>query len=152
MNKTDKGHVSSIRNELPTREWPKPLDLRALAQRPPAPPAHIVDGWLPEGEVTLFAGHGGIGKSAIALHLGACIALERRWFGLQVRSRLVLYISAEDGADVIHWRLRRICTHLGVAITDLADRFRIIDASRSDAELMAAQPSELRPTERYHAP
>src|SRR5262245_3827300 len=70
-------------------EW-TPIDLAALALREPQPPHFIVDGWLPAGYATLLAGHGGVGKSAIALMLAVSIALGRSFAGLAVERRRVL--------------------------------------------------------------
>lgn len=115
---------------------PVALDLAALSAQTPQPPAHIIYPWLPAGEVTLFAGHGGAGKSAIALHLAVCTALGLPWCGLETTRRPVLYLSAEDPVAVLHWRLARICAHLDLKLEDLAGRLTIIDASHLDAELM----------------
>jgi hypothetical protein len=89
--------------------WPQPLDLRALAQRAPQRPQFIVPDWLPAGYATLLAGHGGVGKSAIALHLAVCIAKGCDFFGLPCAQRRVLYLSCEDRERILHWRLARIC-------------------------------------------
>jgi len=120
-------------------DWPAPLDLTALAESDPLPPRHIVPDWLPAGEVTLLAGHGGAGKSQLALYTAACVCLGRAWCGLEADPRPVTYVSAEDGADVLHWRLTRIAAHLGVTLADLS-ALRIIDASHIDAELMREIP------------
>jgi RecA-family ATPase len=114
--------------------WPSPLDLPSLMSRAPAPPRMILEG-LPVGYATLFAGHGGSGKSSIVLHLACCIATGREWFGLRVdQPRRVLYLSAEDRVDVLHWRLARIATLEGLAGADL-DRLRIVDLVGHDSIL-----------------
>lgn len=115
-------------------EHPAEIDLRQLVGDP-RPPAHIIRDWLPAGEVTLLAGHGGAGKSALALYLAVCVALGREWYGLPTARRRVLHLSAEDGVDVIHWRLSRVCAWLGVDLADLAGWLRVIDASHADVEL-----------------
>ncbi len=112
------------------------LDLVALGECEPVAPRHIVPAWLPAGEVTLLSGHGGSGKSVIALHLAMCIALGRPWHGLPVEQRRVTYLSAEDRAKVLHWRLTRIARYLGAAMVDLAGLLEVVDVSGSDAELM----------------
>ena len=101
------------------RLWPAPLDLRTLLATPPTPPRMVIDDWLPCGYATLLAGHGGAGKSSMALHLAVCIATGRAWWGMHCASRRVLYLSCEDRADVIHWRLARICTHEELDAADL---------------------------------
>ena len=107
--------------------WPDPLDLEVLAESEPEPPRFILPDWLPAGYATLLAGHGGIGKSAIALHLGVCIAAGLPFFGLGVGRRYVLYLSCEDRENVLHWRLARICAHLGVNLASLRGWLDIVD-------------------------
>jgi len=124
--------------ETRRERWPAPIDLRALAAHEPEPPAWIVRDWMPAGYATLLAGHGGAGKSGIALHLAVCIALGLPWAGVPVRQRRVLYVSAEDRADVLHWRLARICAHLGVSLDALAGRLDVIDLVGRDAVLWAS--------------
>jgi RecA-family ATPase len=117
-------------------EWPAPLDLATLGATEPQPPRHVVPDWLPSGEVTLFAGHGGSGKSSIALHLAVCVALGLSWCGLATERRRVVYLSAEDGAEVLHWRLARIAAHLGIDLAALPGWLDVLDVSHRDAELM----------------
>jgi RecA-family ATPase len=122
-------------------EWPAPLDLVELSARQPLTPRHIIPDWLPAGEVTLLAGHGGGGKSQLALYTAVCIHLALSWCGLATERRPVTVVSAEDGADILHWRLSRIAAHLGVSLADLSG-LNIIDASHIDAELMREIPHE----------
>src|SRR5690606_27026202 len=96
--------------------WPAPLDLAALAASDPVPPQHILPELMPAGEVTLASGHGGTGKSGVAMHLAACVALGRTWCGIEPAPRPVYYISCEDGRDILHWRLSWICRHLGIGM------------------------------------
>jgi len=110
-------------------QGPQPLDLRALAETDPQPPRFIVEGWLPQGQVTLFAGHGGSGKSLIALTVAVCIAAGRAFFGLRCERRRVLFLSYEDAAEVLHWRLHRICAMLGVDLASLAGWLIVYDAT-----------------------
>lgn len=125
----------------PVPNWPPALDLIELAAREPFVPRHIIPDWLPAGEVTLLAGHGGGGKSQLALYTAVSIALGRPWCGLATERRPVTVVSAEDGADILHWRLSRIAAHLGVSLADLAG-LNIIDASHMDAELMREIPHD----------
>lgn len=87
----------------------------------------IIPDWLPCGYATLLAGHGGAGKSSIALYLAACIATGRPFFGLPTEQRRVLYLSCEDRADVLHWRMARIRAHLGASVDELAEGLSLLD-------------------------
>ncbi|WP_224982724.1 AAA family ATPase [Geomonas agri] len=107
--------------------WPDPVDLVQLSQSEPYPQKFIMKDWLPCGYATLFAGHGGIGKSALALVLAVCVALGLPFFGLQVERRRVLYLSCEDREGVLHWRLNRICSYLGIQLADLAGKLDVLD-------------------------
>jgi RecA-family ATPase len=112
-----------------------------LAGREPNPPRFIIPDWLPEGYATLLSGHGGVGKSYIAMTLGACIAAGVRFFGLDVEPRRVLYLSCEDREDVLHWRLSRICKHLGIDLTSLRSKLDILDLVGSQCVLWQRDPS-----------
>lgn len=130
---------------------PRLLDLTTLAQRDPKPPAFIVPGWLPAGEVTLFAAHGGTGKSATALRLAVCLTEGRDWHGLPVEQRCVDYVSFEDSEPVLHWRLHRICQALGVRLAELDGRLRVFDATKcGGAWYSRGQYGETGPTPAFH--
>ncbi|OGA65666.1 MAG: hypothetical protein A3G81_05295 [Betaproteobacteria bacterium RIFCSPLOWO2_12_FULL_65_14] len=121
-------------------EWPPGLDLEVLAELEPELPQFVISDWLPIGYATLLAGHGGVGKSAIALHLAVCIAAGVPFFGLKVARRRVLFVSCEDRRPVLHWRLTRICAHLGVNLANLRGSLEIIDLVGADSILWDRDP------------
>jgi RecA-family ATPase len=121
--------------ELEPRRWGNPLDLMKLSSSEPQPPKFIMADWSPCGYATLFAGHGGVGKSGIALTLAVCIAAGIPFFGLPVERRRVLYLSCEDREGVLHWRLARICAFLGVSLSDLSGWLDVIDLVGHDTIL-----------------
>jgi RecA-family ATPase len=116
------------------------LDLEELAERDPEPPKFIIDGVSPAGYATLFAGHGGVGKSTIALYLAVCLAAGLPFFGIKVSRRRVLYLSCEDREGVLHWRLSRICRHLGIDMASLRGHLEILDLVGCDSLLYRRDP------------
>lgn len=121
------------------RLWPQPINLARLMRQAPTPPRMIIDDWLPCGYATLLAGHGGAGKSSIALHLAVCIATGRPWWGLSCATRRVLYLSCEDRADVLHWRLAYITQHEGLEPGDLAG-LHLVDLVGHESILFRRDP------------
>jgi hypothetical protein len=96
-------------------------------------------GYIPAGHVTLFNGHGGAGKSTVALMLLVAMATERAFLGQSTKRGRLLFFSAEDPAALVRLRLRRICTAWGVDPAALAQWLRVIDATELDAALFAEQ-------------
>ena len=102
-----------------------PLDLRSDWSGPVPPPRKwICDGWLLP-RLTLFAGHGGVGKSRVALQLAAAVASNenRTWIPspkgrrshpllVPKAGKPVLVVSWEDEADEVHRRLNRMADSL----------------------------------------
>ena len=137
----DAAGLSAVRpgSPAPAAALPDDLDLAELGERDPEPPRFIIPEWLPAGYATLLAGHGGIGKSGIALALAVCIASGSRFFGLDVERRRVLYLSCEDKAEVLHWRLARTCEDMGIALASLHGHLSVLDMVGRDAVLYVAE-------------
>lgn len=115
--------------------WPPSLDLEALSEREPEKPRFIIPDWGPVGYAWLFAGHGGVGKSGIALHLAVCMAAGVQFFGIEVERKHVLYLSCEDRESVLHWRLARICAYLGISLATLRGWLEVVDLVSSESVL-----------------
>ena len=118
----------------------RPLDANSLSN--PHPPAFewLVYSWLPWGRVALLAGDGGLGKSRLALRLGAGIAAaDPDWLGgistaegsKRLNLRLdqperVVIASWEDDLDESDRRLAALGKHDAtggrVKFVDMADR------------------------------
>lgn len=124
----------------PSVGWPEPLNLDELCAKEPEKPRFIMDPWLPCGYATGIWGHGGVGKSGIALHLAVCVAAGIPFFGLEVQQRSVLYLSCEDRENILHWRLSRICAHLGIQLSSLAGKLRVLDLVGHEVILWEKDP------------
>jgi archaellum biogenesis ATPase FlaH len=99
------------------------------------PLPHVVQQWIPQGEVTLLAGHGGSGKSFVALNLAVHVALGRPFGDLATQQRTVLFISCEDNARVLRQRVAKLCRVEGIDSADLTGRLMLFDGSDLDAAL-----------------
>ena len=122
------------------RRNPAALDWTSLPEDPPDLP-FIIPGWMPDGVVTLFAAHGGTGKSFLSLYIGLCLALGRHPFE---RSRSidrvkVLLYSAEDSMLVMQSRIARYLRILGAEPAELAGWLQILDATECDNVLFTGE-------------
>lgn len=98
-------------------------------------PPHIIDKLLPVGVASSAAGHGGAGKTAFALHAAVSVAIGRPFMGLDVEQVPVLVYSAEDGAEILRYRLKHIIEREQIAPAQLAESLHIIDATNIDPAL-----------------
>lgn len=130
---------------------PAPLPPGALAEKPRGdewervslnvsgdvfePLPHVVDRWIPLNEVTLLTGHGGGGKSYVALSIAVHVALGLPFGPLATKRGRVLFYSAEDPARVLRSRLARICRTMSITLGELADSLIPLDASDIDPAL-----------------
>ena len=143
------GHAFEPGQPQDADEWPAPLDLVALSSTEPQRPSFVIDQWLPQSEVTLLGAHGGIGKSMIGLQLAVCVACGQHFFGLEVQQRRAAFVSYEDSAAVLAWRLHRICAWMSVPMVDLADQLLVADGSRSIGSWFSTHHGEAGPTKQF---
>ena len=92
-------------------------------------------GYVPAGHVTLLGGHGGAGKTTLAMMLMVCLASGIDFLGRATKAARVLFFSAEDPASLLRLRLARICQLFGVDPAEVATVMRVIDATELDAAL-----------------
>ena len=116
----------------PAPVLPEPLT-GAGWEREPAAREWLVDGWLPAGELSLLAGPGSVGKSLLALQLGAALTCHRSallnggdWLpaGANIAAKApplapapcpVVLAGWEDSADEALRRRGRLAMHGGCA-------------------------------------
>jgi hypothetical protein len=82
--------------------------------------------------VTLFAAHGGAGKSFIALYIAICVAAGRDVLQAKVERRRVVFYSCEDDEGTLGFRVRRYCDMLKIEPASLKGWLTLIDATASD--------------------
>ncbi|MGX9218955.1 AAA family ATPase [Massilia varians] len=100
---------------------------------------HYVEKWIPEGEVTLLAGHGGTGKSYVALSMAMHVALGVPFGPLTTKQTNVLFFSGEDGSRLLRQRRARLCRALAVDPKHLDGKLHLVDASDMDPALHREQ-------------
>ncbi|HEV3176024.1 MAG TPA: AAA family ATPase [Stellaceae bacterium] len=130
-----------------------PIDLASWDGEPVPERRWIVEGMIPERNVTLLGGDGGLGKSLLALQLGVACALGGRpWIGHPTRPCRVLGYFCEDDEDELHRRLAPVLRHYGAQCSDVAQSLSLVSAVGSD-NLLLEFPSPYepgRPTALYH--
>lgn len=114
------------------------MDIAALIGRTPPERSWLVRDMIPGDDVTMLGGHGGEGKSLLALQLAICAAAGRPWLGLDVRPGRAVYVSCEDGADELWRRTIAQCTALNLPVSDIADRLLPVNRRGMDNRLVTA--------------
>lgn len=101
---------------------------------------HVVAMHVPQGEVTLLAGHGSAGKSYIVLLILIHVALGMRFGTLATSRTKVLFYSAEDDKHELLRRVAKICRSLGVSQASLVGWLFLMDVSETDPTLYRVSP------------
>jgi len=100
-----------------------------------APPQFIVDKIIPRRVVTLLGGHGGVGKSTLAKTIAAHAASASSeawptfWSGFETKPGRVVFVSLEDEAELVRYRLRNIADAYQLNHARLDQNFLIIDGT-----------------------
>ena len=125
-----------------------PISVTALANSPP-PREWLIEGIIPNRQVTLFSGEGGIGKSLIGQQLATSAVLGRIWLGNDVKRCRVLYLNAEDENDELHRRMVDIAQSIGVTLESL-EGLHLWSLAGQDAVLATADERNIiQPTPLY---
>lgn len=94
----------------------------------------FIEGLIPSRTVTILNGDGGVGKSLLALQIGAAASLGVDTVGLSPARGGVVYLGAEDEADEFHRRLADIVASHDRTLADLSE-FRLVPMADRDALL-----------------
>jgi hypothetical protein len=62
-----------------------------------------------------------------------------RWHGLQCITGRVLFVSLEDDAEIVRWRLRAICAAYGLDMEDVAQGIVIADGTEEHSAALARE-------------
>lgn len=126
------------------------LDLDTVATSDGVDKEFVIERWLPDDTVTLFAAHGGTGKSYLSLLIAIHVALGLPLFGCAVRRCRVLVYSAEDDITVMTARVKRYCVKYNIDPALLKGWLFIYDATESDNVLFTdGKAANHRTTDRY---
>lgn len=100
-------------------------DLAKWSQAPAEPKRFVLEGFLPERELTLATGAGGANKSTFGQQLATCCAAGEPMLGIKVEPVPAIYITCEDDDDRLHWMATHICRTLQVSLAGLAGRLHL---------------------------
>jgi RecA-family ATPase len=91
------------------------------------------------GQITLFTGEGGTGKSLVELAKNVAHVCGKEWLGALPEVGPTIYLGAEDDEDEIHIRLASIARHYEASFAELAGAgLHILPLLGEDAVLVAA--------------
>ena len=99
-----------------------------------SPVSYAVEPFFPR-TLVLVGGHGGVGKSMLALTHGACAAAGLTIDGRSMAPIRVIFVSLEDPHPLVLFRLRRIAEAYGLDYVLLEQNLLILDGSAGDGAL-----------------
>ena len=125
------------------------IDVPALWNSTPAPTQFVIEKYLPRRVVTLLGGHGGTGKSSLALAMAAHVAAGSPFLEHAVEPDRVAIVSLEDPADLVRTRMERVIATYGLPESDVLHNITLIDGSHADPSLAVTDSSGLNRTRAF---
>ena len=95
----------------------------------------LVPGLIPDRNVTMISGDGGIGKSLLAQMLLTAAATSRQWLGRSMKACKAVGVFCEDDDDELRRRQAAINAYMGLEFGDLED-LSVICRAGEDNPLM----------------
>jgi|GEM_PF-5997376 len=128
-----------VPNSAAPIQLPAPLvsvPLGDLAMAEPQPTPYVVSPIVPAGVVTLMSGDGGVGKTKLALAIGAHVAAGAwTWGQYRLRPGKVVFVSLEDEGAEVRATLRNICETYRLNSADVARDMVVLDGSACDGAM-----------------
>lgn len=110
-------------------KWVDPRDWQGVT---PPPRRFLVDGMIPDGEVSLLTGEGGVGKTLSAQQLGTAVAAGLPFLGRNTIQSKVMMFLCEDSEAELHHRQRDINAALCLDMHDVSPNLRIASRKYMD--------------------
>jgi RecA-family ATPase len=129
------------------------INIRAWHDTKPKPRQWLIEGCIPDRNVTLLTGQGGVGKTLIIQQLSVATVLGRGgWFDLDPKFGPVLFITAEDDEDEMHLRYDAIARYYKTTFNELAELGLHLQslAGRDAAMAITDNRGIVRPTALWH--
>lgn len=133
-----KPHIDPDTGEIQPEEPLDPISLQGVGRGQEPATEHKIEHLLPERNVTLLSGHGGAGKSVLALGMAVALATGQPFAELACKRSRVLIMSCEDDHLVLRHRLDQLLQATGMTDEDLCEQLIIYDMTDSDSVLYAA--------------
>lgn len=97
------------------------VDASMLQTYEPPPREWVVRYRIPAGEITLFSGPGGLGKSTLAMQLQVAMAAGLPWLGYQTTQGRSVAFYCEETTDEAARRMKTVRKRLGVSWEDMTE-------------------------------
>jgi RecA-family ATPase len=94
----------------------------------------VVRNRIPDRNVTLFTGEGGVGKTLVMMQCAVATVIGRDWIGELPEPGPVMFLTAEDDEDELHFRMDKIVRHYDTSFRELAD-LHLMSLAGKDAVL-----------------
>jgi RecA-family ATPase len=109
-----------------------------VISNPSPPPEFIWESYLPRGVTSLMGAHGGTGKGWVGLMLAIMATLGRPLFGVATVQCKALFVSLEDSAAIVRYRLAYICRVPDIDPALLDGNLQVVDGT-AHPELYTAE-------------